>query len=228
MTTPKGGSCRLRSSSRGRGSGGAGGGLIHTLLCATLLHPVPCFLTPEALSAAVSWTLYLLAALVYHTAVVTVPLALWLAAITSSGSATAGTTVQLPPALLRVLPALGGLPLPILPSQRVLLAGLPAFLVLLRASERVVRRAASQKAAHAAHALRPEQLEGYYAGWQLPTRPPGEQQGVAADDITTPREAEAQTMQVTGRRPMCSAVWLAGQGGRLQSCSTRVDSSGSF
>jgi hypothetical protein len=177
MTTPKG--CMVRQRIKGR-SGPCG--VLSTLLCATLLRPVPFFLTPEALYTAASWTAYILAVLVYQTAVLTIPLALWLAA-----SSFGGSTLQLPPAVLQALPALIRVQLPTLPPPHVALAGLLAFLLVLRAAERTVRRAASERAANAAHALRPGQLEQYYAGWQMPdSRAP--KQGLVAEDAPAASE----------------------------------------
>lgn len=173
----------------GRPRKAAGPSMLYTLLCATALRPVPCFLTPEVLSATAGWAAYILALVLYHTAPITLPLALWLAL----SSATGGAQLQLPAATIHALPALGALRVPhgALPLRAVL-AGVLLFLAALRVAERAVQRAASRRAACAARALRPEQVEAYYAGWELPESVVPGQAGRAAEE-------RDDVLQVRGR-----------------------------
>lgn len=188
----------------------AGPGSLYTLLCATALRPVPCFLTPEALGAAAGWAAYILALLLYHTAPITLPLALWLAL----SSATGGAQLQLPAAAIRALPALGALRVPhgALPLRAVL-AGVLLFLAALRMAERAVQRAARRRAACAARALRPEQVEAYYAGWELPESVAPGQAGRAAEERDDVLQVRSAWQAVLGElrelvRPPTSSVCL--------------------
>ncbi|GAB4815140.1 hypothetical protein N2152v2_002186 [Parachlorella kessleri] len=214
MTTPKGTPCPPRLRGRGRGSQS----LLATLLCATVLRPLPWLLTPEALYAAASWAAHLGALVVYQTAVFTIPLALWLVAASASSSGN-GATIQLPATLVQAFPALASLRPFKLPPLPVALAGLLAFLFLLRVAERVVRSAAANKAARAARALQPELLEQYYAGWQMPESHPAEQQqqghhGTAAGSTGDGSDEEGKVMQRLARETalVCDKVYGEGSG----------------
>lgn len=132
------------------------------LLRATVVRPLPCWLTPEALAAAVACCAYLAALLVYHSAVLTVPAALWLLAWAAGG----GGTPQLPAALAAVLPRCvqGSLAKAVPPSLAAAVAAVGALALAVRLSELLVVGRQQRRAEAQAKLLTPGQVERAYSG----------------------------------------------------------------
>ena len=169
-----------------RSGGQRASSALEALAAATIARPLPWVLTPEALAAAAGWLARVLAVVVFQSAVLTVPLSIWLVVVSLSGSGRA--TLVLPAAVAAPL----GLarPIPLHPGP-VLLAvlGLVAAHKLAEAKLEAERRAAALRAARA---LRPERLQACYAGWALPVTRLGDARGAAGASGSSEEEELVQ------------------------------------
>lgn len=143
-------------------------GVLCTLLHTLLVPQLPAALAPPALLAAAGALLYAAAWLLYNTAALTIPLALW-AAFAADGSlaltpAAAAAAAQLLPEAAHPLP----LPLPLAHSRGAALLLLPALLLALRLSEAAVLRHRQQRCEAARRAVTTAGVQAHFAGWALP------------------------------------------------------------
>ena len=143
-------------------------GLLCTVLHTLLVPQLPAALSPPALFAAARTLLYAAAWLLYNTAALTIPLALW-AAFAADGSL--ALTPVAAAAAAQVLPAaVDPLPLPaLLAAHRGAgLLLLPLLLLALRVSEAAVLRHRQQCAETAHRAVTTADVQAHFAGWALP------------------------------------------------------------
>lgn len=143
-------------------------GLLCTVLHTLLVPQLPAALSPPALFAAARTLLYAAAWLLYNTAALTIPLALW-AAFAADGSL--ALTPVAAAAAAQVLPAAADpLPLPaLLAAHRGAgLLLLPLLLLALRVSEAAVLRHRQQCAETAHRAVTTADVQARFAGWALP------------------------------------------------------------
>ncbi|PRW61291.1 family transcriptional regulator [Chlorella sorokiniana] len=145
-------------------------GVLCTLLHTLLVPQLPAALSPPVLFAAAGALLYATAWLLYNTAALTIPLALW-AAFAADGSlaltpVAAAAAAQMLPAAADPLP----LPLPaLLAAHRGAgLLLLPLLLLALRLSEAVVLRRRQQRWEAARRAVTTADVQARFAGWALP------------------------------------------------------------
>ena len=161
---------RLRLCQRG-GAPGVLCCMVHTLVVPQL----PAALAPPALFAAARALLYAAAWLLYQTAALTIPLALWLAFAAGGSLALSPDAVaaaaRLNPALghaARALPTAAPLPRALVERPGAGLLILPLLLVLLRLAEGVVQRSRQEHWEQRRRRVTAADLQAQYQGWALP------------------------------------------------------------
>lgn len=143
-------------------------GVLCTVLHTLLVPQLPAALSPPALFAAAGALMYAAAWLLYNTAALSIPLALW-AAFAADGSLAltplaAAAAAQVLPAAADPLP----LPAPLATHRGAGLLLLPLLLLALRVSEAAVLRRRQQRAETACRAVTTADVQARFAGWALP------------------------------------------------------------
>ncbi|KAI7837983.1 hypothetical protein COHA_008165 [Chlorella ohadii] len=143
-------------------------GVLCTLLHTLFVPQLPAALAPPALFAAAGSLLYAAAWLLYNTAALTIPLALW-AAFAADGSLSltpvaAAAAAQVLPAAADPLP----LPAPLAGHCGAALLLLPLLLLALRVSEAAVLRRRQQRWEAAKRTVTAADVQARFAGWALP------------------------------------------------------------
>lgn len=189
---------------------------MHTLL----IPQLPAALSPPALIAAAGGLAYAAAWVLYQTAALTIPLALWL-------SFAAGSSLSLSPAAVaavtRLSPSAGAtaqrlaarsapLPEPLAGHQLAALAVLPALLLALRMAERAVlaRRQERWERRHAR--VTAADVQAAYQRWALPGSPAGASPA-AASAAAAAEAALLQRQQLQQLRAEVGQLWAAVYGG---------------
>eukprot|EP00887_Chlorella_sp_A99_P005984 scaffold27.g5984.t1 len=167
--------------------------ILRDVLVSTLAAPLPIDL--PGLLAAASWLAFALALVLHQTAVLTIPLALWL--LFSSG----GISLQLPAEVVAAVaaPSLGAVLPPTLHLPQLPWTGAAGLLLLLLGAEAVLRRRATQQWELKRRLATPASVEQAHAGWAMP-----------------PAAAAAAEVQQAGAQQMDQLVAeVAGLSGRV-------------
>lgn len=177
----------------------------------TLLIPqLPAALAPPALFAAGSALLHAAAWLLYHTAALTIPLALW-AAFAADGSlaltpVAAAAAAQVMPAASAPVP----LPAPLGGHRGAGLLLLPLLLVALRLAEAAVLRRRQERWEAARRAVTTADVQARYARWALPgSSAGGASPSAAAAAAHAALAQQEQRQQLAALQHEVAQLWQA-------------------
>lgn len=194
--------------------------LLCTAVHALLIPQLPAALSPPALFAAVGGLAYAAAWVLYQTAALTIPLALWLAFA-------AGGSLGLSPAAVaaagRLSPAAGDaaarlaarsvpLPAPLAGHPWAALVVLPVLLVLLRLAESAVLARRLERWQRRQARVTAADVQAAYAGWALPGSPGGASPSAASAAAAAEAE-QVQRQQLDQLRREVGRLWAAVYGG---------------